>query len=235
MAARAQLSALALADRSCPGSGSAYGCCLVASPQLTHDAVAGVELRQRRKAGGDSRGNRRQSRRIGWHLASGGGRVRDRRRRWSGWAQPAVGEEGREGQNDRTEEDRPRDAAGGFRLTYGRRMVELVVHASPFVGTPVVGDASRSAPAGRAQSGPTGSLSGTVTDQAGAVIPNATITVTNVATGAKRTITTDAEGFWKAPVLEVGTFKITIEATGFKSLTATDLLVEAAVPRTVEG
>jgi hypothetical protein len=85
-----------------------------------------------------------------------------------------------------------------------------------------------------AQSGPTGSLSGTITDQAGAVVPNATVTLTNVATGATRTTTTNAEGFYKAPVLEVGVFKITVEATGFKKVTANDIQVEAAVPRTVD-
>ena len=85
-----------------------------------------------------------------------------------------------------------------------------------------------------AQSGPTGSLSGTITDQAGAVVPNATVTLTNVATGATRITTTNAEGFYKAPVLEVGVFKITVEATGFKKVTANEVQVEAAVPRTVD-
>jgi hypothetical protein len=84
-----------------------------------------------------------------------------------------------------------------------------------------------------AQSGPTGSLSGTVTDQAGAVVSNATVTLTNVATGATRTTTTNAEGFWKIPVLEVGVFKIAVEATGFKKVSGNDIQVEAAVPRTL--
>jgi hypothetical protein len=84
-----------------------------------------------------------------------------------------------------------------------------------------------------AQSGPTGSLSGTVTDQTDAVISTATITLTNTATGATRTTTTNAEGSWKISVLEVGVYKLTIEATGFKKATTNDIAVEAAVPRTV--
>jgi carboxypeptidase family protein len=84
-----------------------------------------------------------------------------------------------------------------------------------------------------AQSGPTGSLSGTVTDQAGALVPNATVTLTNAATGASRNTTTNGEGFWKVSVLEVGVYKLMVEATGFKKGTASDIEVEAAVPRTV--
>jgi hypothetical protein len=82
------------------------------------------------------------------------------------------------------------------------------------------------------QSGPTGSLSGTVVDPTGAVIPNATITLVNAATGASRTTTTNPEGFWRLPVLEVGTYKLTVEAAGFKKGTSSTVEVEAAVPRT---
>jgi len=40
-----------------------------------------------------------------------------------------------------------------------------------------------------------GRISGTVTDSAGAVVPNATVTVTNPATNLSRTATTNDEGF----------------------------------------
>jgi hypothetical protein len=53
------------------------------------------------------------------------------------------------------------------------------------------------ATAALAQSGPTGSLSGTVSDPTDAVVPNAAVTLTNAATGAIRNTTTNAEGFWK--------------------------------------
>ena len=85
-----------------------------------------------------------------------------------------------------------------------------------------------------AQSGPTGSLSGTVTDQTGAVIPNATITLTNTATGATRSVTSDTEGRWKAAVLDIGSYKITIEVAGFKKGNLDNISVEAAVPRTLD-
>lgn len=85
-----------------------------------------------------------------------------------------------------------------------------------------------------AQSGPAGSLSGTVTDPTGAVIPNATITLTHITTGATRSVTSDAEGRWKAPVLDIGSYKITVEVAGFKKGNLDNVIVEAAVPRTLD-
>lgn len=85
-----------------------------------------------------------------------------------------------------------------------------------------------------AQSGTTGSLSGLVTDATGAIISNATITLTNTATGAARNTTSDSEGRWKAAVLEVSIYKITFEATGFKRGNVENIGVEAAVPRTLD-
>jgi hypothetical protein len=85
-----------------------------------------------------------------------------------------------------------------------------------------------------AQSATTGALSGTVTDAAGAVIPGATITLTNTATGASRTVTSDAEGRWKAPALDIAIYRLTVEANGFKKGNLENIAIEAAVPRTIE-
>src|ERR1700730_7965825 len=60
-------------------------------------------------------------------------------------------------------------------------------------------------------------LSGTVTDQSGAVIPNTQISIKNVATGVTRTVTTDAAGFYTAPNLLPGTYEITATASGFST------------------
>ena len=45
-------------------------------------------------------------------------------------------------------------------------------------------------------------LNGTVTDASGAVVPNATITVTNTATGVARTASTNDSGLYSAPNLQ---------------------------------
>lgn len=47
-------------------------------------------------------------------------------------------------------------------------------------------------------------LSGTVTDNSGAVIPNVQVSIKNVETGETRSVTTDAAGFYSAPNLLAG-------------------------------
>jgi hypothetical protein len=61
-----------------------------------------------------------------------------------------------------------------------------------------------------------GRISGTVTDPTGAVVPNITVTITNEATKAARTTTTDDNGFYVAENLAVGSYTIVAEQTGFK-------------------
>jgi len=50
-----------------------------------------------------------------------------------------------------------------------------------------------------AQSSSTGALTGTVRDSSGAVVPNATVTVTSVATGQARVVTTSVNGTYTVP------------------------------------
>lgn len=69
----------------------------------------------------------------------------------------------------------------------------------------------------------TGSISGVITDQNGAVVANATVTVTNVGTNEKRTSQTDGEGRYEVPVLPTGTYTIEATANGFKSTSVKDL------------
>src|ERR1700719_90704 len=65
---------------------------------------------------------------------------------------------------------------------------------------------------------PTGSVSGTVTDQSAAVIPSATITITDKATSAARVVTANAEGLFSAPALPAGEYEVRGEVVGFKTL-----------------
>jgi hypothetical protein len=62
-----------------------------------------------------------------------------------------------------------------------------------------------------------GRISGTVTDQQGAVIPGATVTITNEATDIKRSVTTDDSGFFVATNLPVGNYTVTAEHAGFRT------------------
>ncbi len=61
-----------------------------------------------------------------------------------------------------------------------------------------------------------GRISGTISDASGAVVPGATVTVTNTATNLVRTATTDADGFYTVTNLPVGTYSVTAESQGFK-------------------
>ncbi len=66
--------------------------------------------------------------------------------------------------------------------------------------------------------GPTGTISGVVSDESGAVIPNATVTATNKATNVSRTGTTNAEGFYSIPAVQAGDYDVKAELKGFKTL-----------------
>jgi len=61
-----------------------------------------------------------------------------------------------------------------------------------------------------------GQIEGTVLDQTSAVVSNATIIVTNIETGATRTIITDESGVYRFPLLPLGTYRIAAEAANFK-------------------
>ncbi|HYP54164.1 MAG TPA: TonB-dependent receptor, partial [Pyrinomonadaceae bacterium] len=61
-----------------------------------------------------------------------------------------------------------------------------------------------------------GRISGTVTDATGAVVPGATVTVTNVATNLVRTAAADEDGFYTVTNLPVGTYVVAAESQGFK-------------------
>ena len=61
-----------------------------------------------------------------------------------------------------------------------------------------------------------GQIEGVVADSNGGSVANANITVRNIETGSERTVTTDADGVYRVPLLPLGTYRITIEAANFK-------------------
>ncbi|HEV7511236.1 MAG TPA: TonB-dependent receptor [Candidatus Acidoferrum sp.] len=58
-------------------------------------------------------------------------------------------------------------------------------------------------------------LSGTITDQSGGVVPRAAISIKNIATGIARTSTSSAAGFYSTPNLLPGTYEVRATAQGF--------------------
>lgn len=76
---------------------------------------------------------------------------------------------------------------------------------------------------GWAQTG-LGTLKGTVTDQSGAAVPNARVTLLHQETGVIRSSQTSAIGVYEIPALPIGRYRMTVEAPGFKKFEATFLL-----------
>jgi hypothetical protein len=74
-----------------------------------------------------------------------------------------------------------------------------------------------------------GAVSGTVTDPNGAVVPNASVTISNSITGYKRTVSTDPDGSFRFSDVPPNNYQITASGTGFASATQT-LTVRTAVP-----
>lgn len=72
-----------------------------------------------------------------------------------------------------------------------------------------------------------GRVSGTVRDNQGGVVPNATVTITNTATNLIRTATTDEDGFYTVTNLPVGTYTILVARDGFKRAEQRDVTLVA--------
>ena len=73
-----------------------------------------------------------------------------------------------------------------------------------------------------------GRIFGNLTDPSGAAVAGATVVVTNVQRGTSRTLTTDQSGAYAAPDLQPGTYKIHVEARGFKSVERANVQIEVA-------
>ncbi len=70
-----------------------------------------------------------------------------------------------------------------------------------------------------------GDISGTVTDTTGAVIPDATITVVNIATGVAHDYTSNAAGIYDTNSIVAGDYKITFSKAGFTTLVRSSVTV----------
>jgi hypothetical protein len=78
-----------------------------------------------------------------------------------------------------------------------------------------------------AQIGGAGSIQGVVSDPSGAVVPNATVTATNVATGVATTRQTTQAGYYVLSPLNAGNYTISVTAPGFQKLTQEHVVVDA--------
>ncbi|NDJ14953.1 MAG: carboxypeptidase regulatory-like domain-containing protein [Acidobacteriia bacterium] len=84
-----------------------------------------------------------------------------------------------------------------------RKSVVAMVAACLFIGS------------GFAQTS-TGTITGTITDSSGALVPSARITITNTGTSAKAEVTTGDSGNYTVPQLKPGAYSVSVAAAGFK-------------------
>jgi hypothetical protein len=85
-----------------------------------------------------------------------------------------------------------------------------------------------SAPALHAQSQAiNGSIEGVVRDATGAVLPGVSVNVANLDTGQQRTVTTNADGGYRAVLLSLGTYRVKAELQGFKTIERTGITLSA--------
>lgn len=78
------------------------------------------------------------------------------------------------------------------------------------------------------------SIQGTVTDNSGAVVSGATVTVTNLETNKTQQATTGDDGFYRVTGLPPGRYTVTAEIAGFKKQVIEEVVVNAEEPRGVD-
>jgi hypothetical protein len=78
-------------------------------------------------------------------------------------------------------------------------------------------------------------ITGTITDPNGAVVKDATVTATNVATGETRTATTSDDGTYSIPALDPGEYRVRIEGAGFQPATVESVRLETNARQPVDA
>src|SRR5678816_2918356 len=72
----------------------------------------------------------------------------------------------------------------------------------------------------------TAQLDGRVTDESGAVLPGATVTVVQTDTSFTRTVVTDGDGGYVLPNLPTGPYRLEISLSGFRTYTQTGIVLQ---------
>ena len=86
-----------------------------------------------------------------------------------------------------------------------------------------------------AQGSTTSSISGTVVDTGGGVIPGATVVAKNIATGTTTTAVSNTTGTFSIPALEPGTYTLTVSLSGFKTAMLNDVRLTIGTVQSVKA
>ena len=121
----------------------------------------------------------------------------------------------------------------GSRITKSKGASSFGLRAVVFLAT-LIGLAVGFAPQAAAQT--YAAVHGTVTDALGAVVPNASVTVLNTATGIKTAAQSDKSGYFILPQLQVGgPYTVTVSAPGFQNFVSSGLILNVNDNREVEA
>ena len=86
-----------------------------------------------------------------------------------------------------------------------------------------------------AQGSTTQTLSGTVVDTSGAVIPGADISAKHAGTGIVSTSVSNSEGLFSMPSMPIGTYTVTVTLQGFKTVIINNVVLTSATPASVKA
>jgi len=78
------------------------------------------------------------------------------------------------------------------------------------------------------QTGASAQISGLVSDPSGAIVPNAKVTATHVATGLVRTTLSGSDGLYELPNLPVGSYRLEVQAAGFETYVQTGIQLQVS-------
>jgi hypothetical protein len=106
-----------------------------------------------------------------------------------------------------------------------------VIVALAFAAATIAG----AAPAFAQGGGVTASISGTVVDASGAVLPGADVKIVNDATRAEFTAVSGPQGLFTVPSVDPGTYTVTVTLMSFKTVTLKGVVVNAGVPASVKA
>src|SRR5271168_1135731 len=81
----------------------------------------------------------------------------------------------------------------------------------------------------------TGTITGSVADSSGAVVPGATVTLTNQDSRDRRVTVSNGEGYFSFASVVPGTYSVKVEFKGFKTFDQKDLVLQASDKRTVNA
>jgi hypothetical protein len=91
------------------------------------------------------------------------------------------------------------------------------------------------APAVAQSTAANGAIEGIVSDSSGGVLPGVTVTVFHIETGTERSTVTNEKGLYRAPLLPLGTYRVTAELQGFKKFEQTGIRLSVGETATVNA